>query len=214
MKIALFGANGTIGHRILQEALNRGHEVTAVLRDSSRFDRESENLRAVEGDVTNAASVAEAVKEHDAVISAIGPKLPDGDPQVLVAAAHALLDGTAQANVKRLIVVGGAGSLEVAPGVRLVDAPAFPAAWKGVALAHSDALDVYRNSQADVDWTYVSPPALIEPGERKGSYRVGGDQLLADEKGESRISTEDYAAALLDEVERPRHLRRRFTVAY
>jgi uncharacterized protein len=214
MKIALFGANGTIGQRILQESLARGHEVTAVVRDPSRFDRESENLQAVGGDVTEAASVAEAVKGHDAIISAVGPKLPDGDPQVLVAAAHALLDGAVQANVKRLIVVGGAGSLEVAPGVRLVDAPAFPAAWKGVALAHSDALDVYRNSQADVDWTYVSPPALIEPGERKGSYRVGGDQLIADEKGDSRISTEDYAAALLDEVERPHHLRGRFTVAY
>jgi putative NADH-flavin reductase len=125
-----------------------------------------------------------------------------------------LLDGASQAKVKRLIVVGGAGSLEVAPGVRLVDAPAFPAEWKGVGLAHSDALEVYRNSEAEVDWTYVSPPAIIEPGERKGNYRVGGDQLLADEKGDSRISTEDYAVALLDEVEKPRHLRGRFTVAY
>ncbi|HLZ57791.1 MAG TPA: NAD(P)H-binding protein, partial [Ktedonosporobacter sp.] len=110
------------------------------------------------------------------------------------------------------IVVGGAGSLEVAPGLHLVDTPDFPAAWKPTALAHRDALEVYR--KANLDWTYVSPAALIAPGERTGTYRTGTDKLLTDEKGESRISAEDYAIAILDEVEHPHFIRRRFTVAY
>jgi putative NADH-flavin reductase len=214
MKIALFGANGTIGQRILREALDRGHEVTAIVRDPSRFDQASEKLSAVAGDIADPLSIASAVKGHDVVISAVGPKLPHGDPQILVEAARSLLEGVERAGVKRLLVVGGAGSLEAAPGVQVVDTPDFPAAWKPVALAHRDALDVYRNAQTDLDWTYVSPAALIQPGERTGKYRIGGDQLLVDEKGESHISAEDYAVALLDEVENPRHIRLRITVAY
>jgi putative NADH-flavin reductase len=214
MRIALFGANGTIGQRILREALERGHAVTAVVRDPARFVASGENLSAVAGDVTDASSVAEAVKGHDAVISAVGPKLPDGDPQIVVKAAHTLLDGLARAGVKRLVVVGGAGSLEVAPGVQLLDTPEFPSAWSPVATAHRDALDVFRAAPPDLEWTYVSPAALIEPGKRTGKFRVGGDQLLSDERGESRISAEDYAVALLEEIENPRHVRQRMTVAY
>ena len=112
----------------------------------------------------------------------------------------------------RLIVVGGAGSLEVSPGVQLLETPEFPSAWKGVALAHRDALDAYRKS--GLNWTYVSPAALIEPGRRTGQYRIGTDQLLKDEKGDSRISMEDYANAVVDEIEKPRFSRQRFTVAY
>jgi hypothetical protein len=214
MKIAIYGSNGTIGQRILQEALQRGHTLTAIVRDPSRISAPSVNVTVVAGDVLDPSRMAEAVKGHDVVISAIGPKLPSGDPQIVVKAAHSLLEGVAKAGVKRLIVVGGAGSLEVAPGVQLVDTPQFPEAWKPVALAARDALKVFQTAQTTVDWTYLSPAALIEPSERTGRYRTGTDRLLVDEKGESRISAEDYAVALLDEVENPRHKRQRFTVAY
>ncbi len=184
------------------------------MREPSRVTAQNSKLQAVAGDVLDPASIVESVKEHDVAVSAIGPKLPDGDPQVVVNAARALLDGVARAGVKRLVVVGGTGSLEVAPGVLLVDTPQFPAAWKPGALAHREALEVYRSAETAVDWTYISPAALIEPGERTGQYRTGADQLLVNEKGESRISAEDYAVALLDEVENPRRVRQRFTVAY
>jgi putative NADH-flavin reductase len=201
MKIALFGARGMIGQRIAAEARSRGHLVTALGRE----DR-----------VTEAASVARAAAGHDAVVSAVGPGLgPDAEPDLLSRAAHALLAGLKGAAVKRLVVVGGAGSLEVAPGKQLVDLPDFPAAWRPVALAHRDALGIYLASgDPEIAWTYVSPAALIEPGARTGVYRTGGDQLLVDTRGESRISAEDYAVAIVDELERAKSVRRRITVAY
>ncbi len=211
MKIAVFGATGTIGRRIAQEALARGHDLTAVGRDPTRLDISHERLTAAKGDVLDASSVAAAVKGHDAVISAYGPG-GSAAPQTVVDAARSLIEGLGRAGVRRLVVVGGAASLEVAPGVQLLDTPEFPSAWKPVALAHREALAVYRT--ADLDWTYVSPAALIAPGEHTGRYRVGFDQLLVDANGESRISAEDYAVALLDEIEHPRHVRRRMTVAY
>jgi uncharacterized protein len=202
MKIALFGARGTIGQRIAAEARSRGHEVTALGRETN---------------VTDAKAVARAVAGHDAVISAVGPGLGEdaAPPDLLPRAARALLDGLRLAGVKRLLVVGGAGSLEVAPGKQLVDQPEFPASWKPVALAHRDALDVYRGERGgEVEWTYVSPAALIQPGARTGRYRTGGDRLLVDASGQSRISAEDYAVALLDELEKPKSVRKRITVAY
>jgi hypothetical protein len=144
-------------------------------------------------------------------VSAIGPG-PGQDASVLLRAARGLLDGLRKSGVRRLIVVGGAGSLEVSPGVELADTTQFPAAWKPVADAHRAALAIYRE-EPDLEWTVVSPAAMIAPGVRSGHYRAGGDQLLVDSKGESRISAEDYAVAIADEVETPRHLRRRFTVA-
>jgi uncharacterized protein len=214
MKIALFGATGTIGQRILREALERGHEVTAIARNPSRIGEQNARLQTIAGDVTDADSVAKVVAGHDVVINSIGPSQPEDDLNIVVDAAHSLLTGLSSADVKRLLIVGGAASLEVAPGVLLIDAAEFPAAWKGIAQAQMDALDLYRTAQTDVDWTYISPAAFIEPGARIGVYRTGGDQLVVDEKGESRISTEDYAVALLDEVENPKHSRERFTVGY
>lgn len=214
MKIALFGATGTIGQRILREALNRGHQVTALARNPSGINEQNANLQTAAADVTDADSVAKAVAGHDVVISTIGPSQPADDLNNVIDAAHSLLKGLASAGVTQLLVVGGAASLEIAPGVLLIDAPEFPAAWKNIAQAQMDALHVYRTVQTDVDWTYISPAAFIEPGERTGKYRTGIDQLVVDEKGESRISTEDYAVALLDEVENPKHIRQRFTVAY
>src|SRR5207249_1403217 len=144
MRIALFGAGGMIGRRILEEALRRGHEVTAVVRDPTRFSGAADRVAVVQGDVVDAASVAAAVRGHDAVISAVGPAhTPDARPQMLGDAARALIAGMPRASVRRLLVVGGAGSLEVRPGVQLVDTPEFPAAWRPVALAPRDALALY-----------------------------------------------------------------------
>jgi uncharacterized protein len=209
MRVALFGAGGVIGKRITQEALRRGHRVTAVGRDPANLESPSNGLTVLRGDVLEPVGVARAVVGHDAVISAVGPSA--GPVDMLVRAAHSLIEGLTRARVRRLLVVGGAGSLEVAPGIQLVDTPDFPAAWRPVALAHREALAVYRT--ADLDWTYFSPAALIEPGERTGRYRTGRDQLLVNTEGKSRISAEDLAVALVDELEHPRHLRERITVA-
>jgi putative NADH-flavin reductase len=215
-KIALFGATGMIGQRILNEALTRGHQVTAIVRDLSRLSEKRPNLEVKIGDVLKPESVAVAVRGNDVVVSAYGPG-KGGDPHNLVTAAEALIEGIgADSEQKgqriRLIVVGGAGSLEVAPGVQLVDRPDFPAAWKSAALAARDALAIYRAS--DIDWAYVSPAALIQPGERTGRYRTAKDQLITDAKGESRISAEDYAVAIVDEIEKPQFIRQRYTAAY
>lgn len=210
MKIALIGANGTVGQRILQEALNRGHEVAAIVREKSSIGQTHKNLAVVTGDLLAQDSISKAVAGYDLVISAYGPK--NGQEAAMKAVAQGLVGAVKQAGVKRLLIVGGAGSLEVAPGLQLVNAPSFPDAWKPIALAHGEALEVYR--KADLDWTYFSPAAMFEPGERTGTFRLGTDQLVVDEKGESHISTEDYAIAMLDEVENPHFIRKRFTIGY
>ncbi len=209
MNVVLFGATGMIGSRVLKELISRGHKVTAVVRDRSRVPQ-NPSVKTVQGDVLDTASVAETVKGADAVISAYNAP-PEASSKV-VDATRSLIAGLKKAGVKRLIEVGGAGSLFVAPNVRVVDAPDFPNAWKAIALAHGDALDVLRS--ADLDWTYFSPAAVIQPGERTGKFRLGGDNLLVDEKGNSTISAEDYAVALVDELETPKHIRQRFTAAY
>ena len=211
-KIALFGATGMIGQRILNEALSRGHQVTAIVRDSTRGPT-SQGTAAKPGDILKPESVALAVAGNDIVVSAYGPG--GGDANQVVTAAKALIEGVAAlAEPIRLIVVNGAGNLEVAPGQLLVDTPDFPKPWKPLALAHGAALAVFRSAPANVNWTCVSPAAFIEPGKRTGHYRTGTEQLVVDEKGESRISAEDFAVAIIDEVERPRFPRQRFTVAY
>jgi len=197
-----------IGSRILSEALRRGHEVTVVVRDPAKFSHRHHNLTVVKGDVLDAAGVAAIVKGHDAVLSAVGPA-----SEVITEAARTLIDGLTRAGVKRLVVVGGAGSLEVAPGIQLIDTPEFPREWLAPARAHGAALATFRRNTT-LDWTNVSPPAVIAPGERTGKYRLGTDRLVTNAKGESRISAEDYAIAFLDEVEHPQHIRQRFTVGY
>ena len=208
MKIALLGAGGMIGSRIAAEALARGHEVTAVVRTPGKLAAKHARLKEVQGDALNAASIAHVVAGQDAVISAISAP----EQEELLRATAAQIEGVRQARVPRLLVVGGAGTLEVAPGLQLVDAPDFPAAYKPPALAHRAVLAVYRNT--DLDWTYLSPAAVITPGERTGKFRLGKDQLVTDAKGESRISAEDYAVAMIDELEKPRHIRQRFTLGY
>jgi putative NADH-flavin reductase len=209
-RIALFGATGTLGSRILAEALARGHDVTAVMRDVTRAPSQVRNV--VQADATDAGAIAAAVAGHDAVVSAIGGAR-EGRPRMVVDAAEALIRGLAQAQAMRLVVVGGAGSLGVSGGGRLVDQPDFPEAWKPASLAQCDALDVYRARGGDIEWTYISPADLIEPGERTGRYAVGADELIVDADGRSFITAEDFAVAVIDEVETPAHIGSRFTVA-
>lgn len=213
MKIALFGATGHLGKGILLEALQRSHDVVAIVRDRSRLDVSNPHLQVVVGDVAAPSSYASALHGVDAVIASLSARR-DGDPSALPANARTLLDALPKAGVKRLVWVGGAGSLETKPGVRVIDDPNFPAAWKPEANAQGEALAVFRASKADVDWTYVSPAALIEDGERSGRYRIGGDQLLVDANGVSRITVPDYAIAILDRAEKHDAPRRRITVAY
>lgn len=203
MKVALIGATGNVGGKILAEALSRGHTVSGIARHPEKLAARP-GLTAARGDVSDVDGLALLLANHDAVISAV--RFQQSDPKALVAAVMS-------AGVRRYLVVGGAGSLEVAPGVQLVDTPQFPAAYKDEALAGRDFLGVLR-AEADLDWTFLSPSAVIQPGERTGRFRLGGEQLLVDAQGNSSISQEDYAVAMIDELETPRHVRRRFTVGY
>jgi putative NADH-flavin reductase len=215
VKVAIFGGTGEIGRQILEDVLARGHAVTASARDASALDDLAghENLIVVEGDVTDPDTVAEQVAGHDAVISAVGG-LRKGDLDLCSRAATSLVEGLRKASVKRLIFVGTAGTLKVEGGLERMDMPYFPEWLLGEARAQRAALAYFREQAGDLDWTYISPPIDIVPGERRGGYRFGTDELLRDENGESRISIPDYSDALLDELEDPKWVRRRFTLAY
>lgn len=216
MKVVLYGATGTIGSRILKELLSRGHTVTAVVRDPSKLKAQN-NLTIEKGDMLDADGIAKVAKGADVVVSSYGPPSgPQGpDPtktNQLSEAVRALIAGVRRAGAPRIIMVGGAGSLEVSPGLQIVDAPTFPEAYKPVALAHREAFYILRES--DLNWTSFSPAMMIQPGERTGKFRLGKDALISDEKGNSSISAEDYAVALVDEVEQGRHTKQRFTIGY
>ena len=218
-KIALYGATGMIGQRILREALSRGHQVTAIVRNVAKLPTDTPGLTPKPGDVLKPESVAVAIKGNEVVVSSYGPG--SGDPKDALVAVRSLMEGVAAAKETsgkpiRLIIVGGAASLEVSPGVALLDTPNFPAAWKPVASIYRDVLGILRSegAKAGLEWTYFSPAAFIQPGERTGKFRLGTDQLVVDSKGESRISCEDYAIALVDEIEKPQFVGRRFTAAY
>ncbi|GGR13318.1 NAD(P)H-binding protein [Streptomyces netropsis] len=212
MRITVFGAAGNVGSRVVAEALSRGHEVTAVVRNSARFPQLPAGAEARVGDASNAEDVARLSAGQDVVIGATRPA--PGSEGELVKATEGLLTGLAGTGV-RLLVVGGAGSLIVpgTGGATVIDAPDFPADWRGIALACNAQLAACRGS-SEVDWAYLSPAAMLEPGVRTGSYRLGGDELLVDADGNSAISMEDLAVVLLDEAEQPRHRRVRFTAAY
>lgn len=213
MKLAIIGATGFVGSRVLQEALDRGHSVTAIVRGTYKLPRHP-SLTAKNADAYEASQVAAAVKGHDAVISAFSGGWTNPDlRQDHVRGSKAIQAGVRESGVKRLLMVGGAGSLQVAPGVDLVDTPQFPAEYKEGALGARAALDLLR-AETELEWSLVSPPALLEPGDRTGRYRVGGDQLLMDGQAPAAISVEDLAVAILDEIEQPKHLRKRFTVAH
>jgi hypothetical protein len=206
MKLAVIGATGYTGSRIRDEALSRGHKVTAIVRNADALPTHR-NLTPLALDITDVEALTVAIAGHDAVVSAFNP---GKDPSRRGMAA--ILAAAAKAGTLRLLVVGGAGSLEVAPGRRLVDEPDFPQQWKDGALRTSEVLETLRRSSG-LNWTFISPAANLSPGDRTGTYRTGGDQLLTDAAGHSQISVEDYAVAMIDEAETPRHPRQRFCVA-
>lgn len=209
MNVVLYGATGMIGSRILKELIARGHNVTVVARDPKKVPATAK-VRVLKGDVLDAESIASTAKGADAVISAFGP--PPNATQLVVDSTRALIAGLKKAGVRRFLMVGGAGSLLVAPGVDLIDSGHLPDEFRNIAIAHRDALEMLKKSE--LDWTSLSPAAFIQPGERTGKFRLGGDSLIADEQGNSKISAEDYAVAIVDELERPKHIRQRFTLAY
>jgi putative NADH-flavin reductase len=215
VRIAIFGGAGDVGRQILEDALARGHTVTASVRTPAKLDGLAghERLTVVQGDATDDATVAEQVAGHDAVVNSVSG-VKSGEQDVCARAITAIVAGMRAAGVKRLLNVGTAGTLEVEPGLQRMDAPGFPEFLLGEATAQRFALNYLRDEADDLDWTYISPPINLLPGERRGAYRIAVDELLFDEAGESRISIPDYSDALLDELEDPKWIRRRFTLAY
>ena len=203
MKIALVGATGNVGTRLISELTGRGHHVTAIARHPEKLQRQAA-VSPVSGDVQNESALAAVLAGHDVVIHSV--KFLGTNVSKIIAATKA-------AKVPRLLVVGGAGSLEVSPGLTLVNTPDFPAEYKPETLAGVEFLNVLRGEK-ELDWTILSPSYFFAPGERTGKFRLGKDELLVAADGQSRISTEDFAIALVDELEQPKHSRQRFTVGY
>lgn len=217
MKIALIGATGFVGSAVLQELLNRGHEVTALARHPAKITPR-DKLKVVTADVLDSAQVARAVKGHDAVISAYNPGWQEPALyDLFMKGSLSIREGVKQAGVKRVLIVGGAASLYVAPGVQVFDTAAFkehvPAYVIPGARAARDELNRVR-TETELEWSFLSPPANLFDGERRGAYRLGEDNLLMDGDKPAGISQRDLAIAIVDEIETPRHLRKRFTVAH
>jgi len=212
MKIALIGATGFAGSALLAEAVRRGHQVTALVRHPEK----APNLPRVtsqKANVLETEELAASLTGHEVVMSAFSGHAQADVESYFVRGFKSILQATRSARVPRLLVVGGAGSLDVAPGMQWLDAPQFPTQWKGTAEGARKALWMLRE-QSELDWTMLSPAAYLEPGERTGVFRLGTDQLLADKDGRSHISVADFAQAMFDELEHPKHRRSRFTVAY
>lgn len=217
MKIALIGASGFVGTAVLNEALDRGHEVTAIARHPEKIGKKSESLHLKEADAYDEQSIADAVAGHDIVISTFNPGWQN--PNIhddFLRGAQAIQAGVRRSGVKRFLTVGGAGSLYVAPGMQLVDTPQFPQEWKAGALAARDYLNILKKEQ-ELDWTFLSPAIEMHQGtagERRGTYRTGDDEPVFDGDHRSIISVEDMAIAIIDEAEQPKHIKKRFTVAW
>ena len=203
MKIAVAGASGRAGSEITKELSRRGHTGTAIARNPEKI-ADLPNVTPTKGDVLDEAGLAKLWAGHDVAISSV--HFLASDPKKLIGAAKA-------SGVGRYLIVGGAGSLEVAPGVKLVTTPGFPAQYRAEAEAGSVFLDLLRQEK-ELNWTFISPSALFVEGERTGKFRLGTDQLLTASDGKSWITFADYAIALADEIERPSHLQQRFTVGY
>lgn len=214
MKIAIIGATGFVGSAVLNEALNRGHQVTAIVRNINKITIKNDKLTAVSVDAGDSDNLAKVLAGHDAVVSAYNagwtnPNLYND----FIKGSEAIQQAVKLSGVKRLLVVGGAGSLEVAPGVQIVDTPQFPAEWKSGATAARDYLNILKK-ETGLDWTFISPAANLHPGKRTGNFRIGTDNPVVDENGKNEISVEDMAAAIIDELENNRFIKRRFTLGY
>ena len=211
LRIVVYGGTGNIGQRIVREALDRGDTVTVVVRDPSAMAEQLPRLHVLKGDVLDSAEVARTISGSDVVVSAVSFRKPTPDSAAYRRAAESLATALRSLGSRApyLIVVGGAGSLQQPPGVHFE----IPAAWRDEVNGQNDSLAYYRTI-SDVRWTYLSPAYMITPGTRTGKFRLGGDQFITDAKGDSRISMEDYAVAVVDEAEKPAHVRRRFTIGY
>ena len=220
MNVVLLAATGQAGRTILNELINRGHQVTAVARNLEKLPEQlPQSVKRVQDDLSSADRIAEIIAGADAVVSAFGPS--SSDPRYtsdqsytdqLVSLTERTIAAVRKAGVPRLIVVGGCGSLEFSPGVTVLDSGHWPPEYVPIAKSHVKAFAALRAS--DINWTYFSCPMSITPGERTGKFRLGGDNLIKDAQGKSRVSFEDYAVALVDELEKPAHERARFTVGY
>lgn len=216
MRIALAGASGFVGNALLKELLQRGHQVTAIVRQADRISPE-ENLTIVSADVLNETAIINAIKGHDALISAYNAGWTNADLyNDFLKGSKAIQSAVKRSGIKRLIVIGGAGSLFLASGQQIVDTEGFPPDWKSGALAARDYLNILREEK-ELDWTFLSPAVEMHhgtSGTRRGAYRTGLENPVFDESGRSVISVEDIAVAVVDELESPRHIQKRFTVAY
>jgi hypothetical protein len=212
MKVTLIGATGFVGSAVLSELLQRGHQVTVLARTPAKVLAQP-GLTVMQGSALDAAQVQAASQGQDAVVSAYNPGWTEPDLyNLFLQGSRTIVEGVRASGTRRLLVVGGAGSLFVAPGVQLVDTPEFPAEWKAGALAARDALNELRNESA-LDWTFLSPPILLQPGDRTGQYRLGTEAPLMNGDQPGSISVADLAVAIVDELENPHHLQQRFTVA-
>lgn len=214
-KIVLIGASGFVGSAILNEALSRGHQVTAVVRNPDKISTKHANLTITKGDVSSEETVKVLSEGADAVISAYNPGWTNPDIyEETLKNYSTILNGVKAAGVKRLLCVGGAGTLFVAPGIRLMDAVELPEAiMPGVKSLGKFYLEVL-SAEKEIDWVFFSPAGNIAPGERTGKFRLGKDNLIVDAEGKSNISVEDYAVAMIDELEAPAHHQERFTIGY
>ena len=213
MKVAILGASGFVGSFILAEALRRGHKVTAVIRHPEEISQHP-NLAVKQGNILDEDSLALLISECEAVISAFGPGTSNPDfREIQMKGTTAIINGVKKAGISRLLMVGGAGSLEVAPGIQLVDTDEYPSEWKTAGTSTREVLNLLLNEH-ELEWTFLSPSLYLSPGERTGKFSLGNDQLIRNSIGESKISSEDYAVAMIDELEKPKHIRKRFTVGY
>jgi putative NADH-flavin reductase len=213
MKVAIIGATGRGGKRMIDEALSRGHTVTAISRSAGDAPAR-DGVTGISCDIADTAGLAKAISGSDAVIATWRPAPGSDDVWGAIKNGfNSLLTAMREAGVKHLLVMGGAGSLEYSPGVLNIDRPDFPEAWKDGSRAGTQQLEMLQDV-SDLDWTYLSPAHEIFEGERTGKFRLGGDQLVMDDEGNSRISFEDYAVAMIDEMENPQHTGRRFTLGY
>ena len=211
-KIAIIGASGYVGTALLNEAVKRGHQVSALVRHPEKIAANA-NVTAVKADVLDTDGLAALLKGHDLVISAYNPGWQEADIRnIHIKGSKSITEAVKKAGIKRLIAVGGAGSLEI-NGAQLVDSPEFPAEYKEGALGARQALNDLK-AETTLDWTFVSPAILLVPGEATGTFRLGTDSPVFDDKGESKITVGDLAVAILDEAKQGKYIRQRFTAAY
>lgn len=213
--VVLIGASGFVGSAILNELLTKGHKVTAIVRNPQKINVENPNLAVIKADVSDTNTLINACKGKDAVISAYNPGWTN--PHIYEETLRnypLILDAVKQSGVKRLLCVGGAGTLFCAPGLRVVDSGIIPEAIMGGVKSLGEFYLNTLMNEKDIDWIFFSPAGTLEPGQRTGKFRLGKDDLIVDENGTSHISVEDYAVAMIDELENPKHHYERFTIGY